>query len=237
MFIIENQYILILACLGFSGLLSGLEIAYVSRDKLNFEIKSNSNSFFGNIYDILNKNSSELIATLQIGINLSLVVYGIVMAQTVEPYLIQNLPTIINNDLSVLLVQTLISTLIVLITAEYIPKSIFLINPDRLLTTFSIPLIIIYFVLNPLVKFILILSKFLIKDVLKQTYSEDKLVFKITDLNDYVKKIIVSDKEIQSKNVTEFFNNALNLKDVKVRDCMIPRTEIISIDITESNIN
>ena len=92
MFIIDNQYILILACLGFSGLLSGLEIAYVSRDKLNFEIKSNSNSFFGNIYDILNKNSSELIATLQIGINLSLVVYGIVMAQTVEPYLIQNLP-------------------------------------------------------------------------------------------------------------------------------------------------
>ena len=234
MFIIENQYILILACLGFSGLLSGLEIAYVSRDKLNFEIKSNSNSFFGNIYNILNKNSSELIASLQIGINLSLVVYGIIMAQTVEPYLIQNLPTVINNDLSVLLVQTLISTLIVLITAEYIPKSVFLINPDKLLTTFSIPLIVIYFVLNPLVKFILIISRFLIKDVLKQNYSEDKLVFKITDLNDYVEKIIVSDKEIQSKNVTEFFNNALNLKDVKVRDCMIPRTEIISIDISES---
>ena len=163
MFIIENQYILILACLGFSGLLSGLEIAYVSRDKLNFEIKSNSNSFFGNIYNILNKNSSELIASLQIGINLSLVVYGIIMAQTVEPYLIQNLPTVINNDLSVLLVQTLISTLIVLITAEYIPKSVFLINPDKLLTTFSIPLIVIYFVLNPLVKFILIISRFLIK--------------------------------------------------------------------------
>ena len=67
---------------------------------------------------------------------------------------------------------------------------------------------------------------------MKQNYSEDKLVFKITDLNDYVKKIIVSDKEIQSKNVTEFFNNALNLKDA--RDCMIPRTEIISIDISES---
>ena len=84
----------------------------------------------------MNKNSSELIASLQIGINLSLVVYGIIMAQTVEPYLIQNLPTVINNDLSVLLIQTLISTLIVLITAEYIPKSVFLINPDKLLTTF-----------------------------------------------------------------------------------------------------
>ena len=231
---IQYQLILIITCLIFSGLFSGLEIAYISRDKLNFEIKSNSQNIFGRIYKVINKKNAELIATLLIGNNLALVVYGIFMAQFLEPVLIYYLPTILNNDFSVLLFQTIISTFIVLITAEYIPKSIFLINPDRLLSTFSIPLIIIYFILSPIVKIVISFSKFFIKDVLNQEYSEEKPVFKVTDLNEYVKKIVVSDKEMQSKNVTEFFNNALNLKEVRIRDCMIPRTEVVAVDLSDS---
>jgi len=231
---IQYQLILIITCLIFSGLFSGLEIAYISRDKLNFEIKSNSQNIFGRIYKVINKKNAELIATLLIGNNLALVVYGIVMAQFLQPVLIYYLPTILNNDFSVLLFLTIISTFIVLITAEYIPKSIFLINPDRLLSTFSIPLIIIYFILSPVVKIIISFSKFFIKNVLNQEYSEEKPVFKITDLNEYVKKIVVSDKEMQSKNITEFFNNALNLKEVRIRDCMIPRTEIVAVDLYDS---
>jgi len=231
---IQNQIILIIVCLFFSGLFSGLEIAFISRDKLNFEIKSNPNSFFGKIYGTINKNTSEIIATLLIGNNLSLVIYGIVMAQFLEPLLVSNLPQLINNDLSVLLIQTLVSTLVVLITAEYIPKSIFLINPDRLLVNFSIPLFIIYSIFYPLVKVVIILSKFFIRDVLKQEYSIQKPVFKLTDLNEYVKKIVVSDTRAQSNKVTEFFNNALNLKMVKVRDFMIPRTEIIAVENSNS---
>jgi len=231
---IQYQLVLIITCLIFSGLFSGLEIAYISRDKLNFEIKSNSQNIFGRIYKVINKKNAELIATLLIGNNLALVVYGIVMAQFLQPVLIYYLPTILNNDFSVLLFLTIISTFIVLITAEYIPKSIFLINPDRLLSTFSIPLIIIYFILSPVVKIIISFSKFFIKNVLNQEYSEEKPVFKITDLNEYVKKIVVSDKEMQSKNVTEFFNNALNLKEVRIRDCMIPRTEIVAVDLYDS---
>ena len=156
------------------------------------------------------------------------------MAQFLEPVLIYYLPTILNKDFSVLFFQTIISTFIVLITAEYIPKSIFLINPDRLLSTFSIPLITIYFILSPIVKIVISFSKFFIKDVLNQEYSEEKPVFKVTDLNEYVKKIVVSDKEMQSKNVTEFFNNALNLKEVRIRDCMIPRTEVVAVDLSDS---
>ena len=231
---IQYQLVLIITCLIFSGLFSGLEIAYISRDKLNFEIKSNSQNIFGRIYKVINKKNAELIATLLIGNNLALVVYGIFMAQFLEPVLIYYLPTILNNDFSVLFFQTIISTFIVLITAEYIPKSIFLINPDRLLSTFSIPLIIIYFILSPIVKIVISFSKFFIKDVLNQEYSEEKPVFKVTDLNEYVKKIVVSDKEMQSKNVTEFFNNALNLKEVRIRDCMIPRTEVVAVDLSDS---
>ena len=156
------------------------------------------------------------------------------MADFLEPLLIASLPSIINNDLTILFVQTIISTIIVLVTAEYIPKSIFMINPDRLISTFSIPLILIYFIFFPIVKVVIFIIKFLIEDVLKQPYSDEKPVFKITDLNEYIKKVVVSDEEIQTKNVSEFFNNALNLKAVKVRDFMVPRTEIIAIDEEDS---
>ena len=231
---IQNQILLIILCLFFSGLFSGLEIAFISRDKLNFEIKSNTKSFFGKVFRTINKNTSEIIATLLIGNNLSLVIYGILMAEFLEPLLTNNLPQLISNDFSVLLIQTLVSTMLVLITAEYIPKSIFLINPDRLLVSFSIPLFIIYSFFYPVVKIVIIISKFFIKDVLKQEYSIQKPVFKLTDLNEYVKKIVVSDTTTQSNKVTEFFNNALNLKMVKVRDFMIPRTEIIGIENSDS---
>jgi CBS domain containing-hemolysin-like protein len=226
---IETQIVLIVVCLFFSAFFSGLEIAYISRNKLNFEIKSKSKNVFGKIFALFNRNNSEFIATMLIGNNLSLVMYGLVMAQLLEPML-----SFINNDISILIIQTLVSTVIVLITAEYIPKSIFLINPDKLLITFSIPLLIIYLILNPVVKVVMIFSKWFIIKILNQDYSDEKVVFKLTDLNDYIKRVVVNDKEIQSKNVTEFFNNALALKTVKVRDCMIPRTEIISIDERDS---
>ena len=225
----EIQIALIVVCLFFSAFFSGLEIAYISRNKLNFEIKSKSKSVFGKIFALFNRNNSEFIATLLIGNNLSLVMYGLVMAQLLEPML-----SFINNDISILIIQTLVSTVIVLITAEYIPKSIFLLNPDKLLITFSIPLLIIYLILNPVVKVVMIFSKWFVIKILNQDYSDEKVVFKLTDLNDYIKRVVVNDKEIQSKNVTEFFNNALALKTVKVRDCMIPRTEIISIDERDS---
>jgi len=226
---IETQVVLIVVCLLFSAFFSGLEIAYISRNKLNFEIKSKSKSVFSKIFALFNRNNSEFIATMLIGNNLSLVMYGLVMAQLLEPML-----SFINNDISILIIQTLVSTVIVLITAEYIPKSIFLINPDKLLITFSIPLLIIYFILYPVVKVVMFFSKWFIIKILNQDYSDEKVVFKLTDLNDYIKRVVVNDKEIQSKNVTEFFNNALALKTVKVRDCMIPRTDIISIDEKDS---
>ena len=226
---IETQVVLIVVCLLFSAFFSGLEIAYISRNKLNFEIKSKSKSVFGKIFALFNRNNSELIATMLIGNNLSLVMYGLIMAQLLEPML-----SFINNDISILIIQTLVSTVIVLITAEYIPKSIFLINPDKLLITFSIPLLIIYLILYPVVQVVMIFSKWFIIKILNQDYSDEKVVFKFTDLNDYIKRVVVNDKEIQSKNITEFFNNALALKTVKVRDCMIPRTDIISIDEKDS---
>ncbi len=186
-------YYKILISLLFSGFFSGLEIAFVSRNKLNFELKAKKGGIIGNIFSIFKKNTSHFFATMLLGNNLALVLYGIFMAELLEPIIFNILPEIIKNDILVLLFLIIISTLIVLITAEFIPKSLFLVSPNLMLSYFSVPLFIIYILLYPAVWVILSISKFFILNVLNLKYSEEKPVFSLTDLNDYVKRTIRSD--------------------------------------------
>lgn len=230
----EIYYQIIIALL-FSGFFSGLEIAYISRNKLNFEIKAKKRGIIGRIFSLFNRNNSQFIATMLLGNNLALVFYGILMAQLLEPIIFDSLPIIIKNDFFVLLFQTIISTIIVLITAEFIPKSLFLLSPDLLLSYFAIPLAAIYVFLYPAVWFIVLISKFIIIYMMKLEYSDEKPVFSLTDLNDYVKRTISKESENKESEInTQYFNNALEFKTVKVRDCMIPRTEIVGLEVSES---
>lgn len=228
-------YYKILISLLFSGFFSGLEIAFVSRNKLNFELKAKKGGIIGNIFSIFKKNTSHFFATMLLGNNLALVLYGIFMAELLEPIIFNLLPEIIKNDILVLLFLIIISTLIVLITAEFIPKSLFLVSPNLMLSYFSVPLFIIYILLYPAVWVILSISKFFILNVLNLKYSEEKPVFSLTDLNDYVKRTLRSDSNNSKTEInTDYFSNALEFKTVKVRDCMIPRTELVCLDVSET---
>lgn len=228
-------YYKILISLLFSGFFSGLEIAFVSRNKLNFELKAKKGGIIGNIFSIFKKNTSHFFATMLLGNNLALVLYGIFMAELLEPIIFNLLPEIIKNDILVLLFLIIISTLIVLITAEFIPKSLFLVSPNLMLSYFSVPLFIIYILLYPAVWIILSISKFFILNVLNLKYSEEKPVFSLTDLNDYVKRTLRSDSNNSKTEInTDYFSNALEFKTVKVRDCMIPRTELVCLDVSET---
>ncbi len=228
-------YYKILISLLFSGFFSGLEIAFVSRNKLNFELKAKKGGIIGNIFSIFKKNTSHFFATMLLGNNLALVLYGIFMAELLEPIIFNILPEIIKNDILVLLFLIIISTLIVLITAEFIPKSLFLVSPNLMLSYFSVPLFIIYILLYPAVWVILSISKFFILNVLNLKYSEEKPVFSLTDLNDYVKRTLRSDSNNSKTEInTDYFSNALEFKTVKVRDCMIPRTELVCLDVSET---
>ncbi len=228
-------YYKILISLLFSGFFSGLEIAFVSRNKLNFELKAKKGGIIGNIFSIFKKNTSHFFATMLLGNNLALVLYGIFMAELLEPIIFNLLPEIIKNDILVLLFLIIISTLIVLITAEFIPKSLFLVSPNLMLSYFSVPLFIIYILLYPAVWVILSISKFFILNVLNLKYSEEKPVFSLTDLNDYVKRTLRSDSNNSKREInTDYFSNALEFKTVKVRDCMIPRTELVCLDVSET---
>lgn len=224
----------IIACLLFSAFFSGIEIAFISSNKLHIELQSQQGNYSGKILSRFVNKPSRFIATTLIGNNLALVLYGIFMAAALEPALRSLLPAMGGNDILVLLTQTIISTIVVLVTAEFIPKSIFLINPYFLLSLFSIPFLVIYYVLSPAVIVIVAASKFFITKILGLEYSEDKPVFGLTDLNHYIKNIISTDQEESNKDVdTKIFNNALEFKTVRVRECMIPRTEITAVDIKD----
>jgi len=200
--------------------------------KLHIELQGRQGSLSGRILSKVSNHPSNFIATTLIGNNLTLVLYGIFMAKLLDPWLVSWLP--LNSEIIVLLLQTIISTIFVLFTAEYVPKSIFLINPYGFLSFLSVPILIIYYALSPVVFITVKASKFLITNVMGLDYSDDKPVFGLTDLNNYIKNIMEDDDETGEQDVdAKYFNNALDFKTVKVRECMIPRTEIVAIDVND----
>jgi len=226
--------IYILITLIFSFFFSGIEIAFVSANKLQIELQGSQGLLSGKILAGYIKKPSRFIGTTLIGNTISLVLYGMLMAQLIEPILSNNLPAVINNDAGILISQTVISTILVLFTAEFVPKSIFLINPNAMLRIFALPFLIISYLLYPLVFIIVGLSKLVIIYILRLDYSEERPVFGLTDLNHYLKnmtKVLHADEHIELDK--KIFHNALEFKTVRVRECMVPRTEIVAVDITE----
>lgn len=229
-----SPYLIIFLCLLLSAFFSGMEIAFVSADKLHIEVSRKKGSFIGRILAIFSSNQSQFLATMLVGNNIALVLYGIIMAGLLEPMIIAVLPEVVTTDVSVLIVQSVISTSIVLLTAEFLPKSIFIINPDFSLRFFAIPMVLIYILMFPLVFLVVKLSALFIL-MFGYKVSDEKPVFGLTDLNNYIKNNILN---IQDKEEVEIdakiFHNAIEFKKVRVRECMIPRTEIIAVDVTDS---
>ncbi len=227
------QIVVILVSLVFSAFFSGIEIAYISADKLRIELLFQRGTFTGKILSLFQRNKARFLATSLVGNNLALVVYGIFMAQLIEPVLSANLPEILNQDVVILILQTILATLIVLVTAEFIPKSLFLLNPDFMLSVLAVPMVIIYFMMYPVVTLVEFISKFIIVYILRFDYSEDKPVYGLIDLNNYIKKNILRGHSEEQEVDAKIFTNALEFKDIKVRECMIPRTEIVAVDIDD----
>lgn len=232
----ESYYIIIIiTALIFSGIFSGVEIAFVSADKLYIELKSKQGVGSARILSTFMNNSSRFIATTLVGNTIALVIYGIYMAKLLEPVIASYLPHNISSDILVPLIQTILATIIVLITAEFTPKSLFLLNPNRMLKFFAPLLKLIYWILFPLVWVMINVSKFIIEKILRLEYSEDKPVFGLIDLNNYIKNVLNSATHENEVDVNaKIFTNALEFKTVRVRECMIPRTEIAAVEVNDS---
>jgi CBS domain containing-hemolysin-like protein len=231
----STQWTILITSLLFSAFFSGTEIAFVAANKLHFELKNKRGELIGKILSKFFNKPSRFITTTLVGNTLSLVIYGIIMANILEPVLVSYLPSPLDNRLSVLIIQTVLSTLVVLVTAEFTPKSLFLLNPDKMLTITAIPFTIIYYLLYPFVVVVSVLEKVFTRYFLSVEYKENKPIFGLSDLNEYITKTLIGEDErsIQDTNKV-ILKSALEFKTVKIRDCLIPRTEIIAVDIDDS---
>jgi CBS domain containing-hemolysin-like protein len=228
----DDSIIVILVSLVFSSFFSGIEIAFISSDRLQIELEKERGSISGKILARITRNQAHFIGTMLIGNTISLVVYGIFMANLIEPILSESLPEYLNNQSIVLILQTIIATLVVLLTAEFLPKIIFRINPNFLLSVFVGPLLIIYGILYPIVYGVVGLSKLIIINLLHLKFKENEPVFSLTDLNEFIQSKFIEDRTSSKFDIdTKIFNNALEFKTVKIRECMIPRTEIVAVEL------
>ncbi|MEQ9424442.1 MAG: hemolysin family protein [Cyclobacteriaceae bacterium] len=228
-----DSWLIIIVSLVLSAFFSGIEIAFISSDKLRIELSRQRGQIAGILLSPFVKRQSQFIGTMLIGNTAALVVYGIFMASILDPILAEKLIPPLNGDVPALLISTVIATMIVLITAEFIPKSIFMINPDWLLKVFAIPIAFFYYLLFPISYLLNALIKVVIVYVLRLRYEEYQPVFGMTDLNNFIQNIQKAENEDDSEVDTKIFSNALEFKTIKVRECMIPRTEIIAVDIED----
>ena len=214
----------------FSAFFSGVEIAFISANKLQLELDKSKRRFSSKMIAFFSKNESDFITTMLVGNNISLVVFGIVMTQILTPYL----KFFSSSDFVLLLMQTIIATFIVLVTAEFLPKAIFRMFPNQILNIFSIPIWFLFIFLRPLAILMLKIASFLLKYVLKQNIADDKQVFGKTDLDDFLSNARSVEGSEDTRVEVEMLQNVLDLSEKRVRECMIPRTEIIAIDILAS---
>jgi CBS domain containing-hemolysin-like protein len=218
----------VLACILLSAFFSGMEIAFVSANRFKIEIDKKRGNRTAIIIANFNDNPGKFITTMLIGNNIALVVYGMLMAVILEPA-IEAL--IGSNAISILLIQTVISTIIILVTAEFLPKALFRLDPNRMLTLFAFPAQLIFFVLKPIVWLISLFSEKLLGNLLKTRTQEEETTFGHTDLDHYVQEYSGNLDQAEEENEVKIFKNALSFTEVKVRECMVPRTEIIATDI------
>ena len=212
-----------------SALFSGCEMAYVTSDRVRVEIDVKQGGFIARIINRFYANSEFFISSILVGNNIVLVIYGMAAAALLEPVIEQWT----SSEALILIAQTLISTGIILLAGEFIPKTVFGIHPNRSLKVFALPIFFFYILLYPLSLFSTWLSRMLMKLLGVRDSSSGLRAISIGDLNDYLEETIdtMEEKKTRVENEVKIFHNALDFSSTHLRDCMIPRNEIIAVNI------
>ncbi len=214
-----------------SAFFSGMEMAFVSANRLQIEIDKKKEGYIARILGKLTKRSSKFITTMLVGNNIALVVYSLYMGE----YLVKYLDLNNYNLYTTLLIQTGISSLIILFTAEFLPKVFFRIYADEVLKVFAIPAYIFYLIFNYFSDLISAISDFILRFIFKSTPYEDLKEFSKEELGNYISQQLENAKdEEEVDSEIQIFQNALEFNTIKAREVMIPRTEINAIEINDS---
>lgn len=226
--------IIALISLVFSGLFSGSEIAFVTSNRVRVELDVKKGGLRSKIINRFYSDPEFFISTILVGNNIVLVIYGMGAAALLEPWIKD---TISDNEAVVLILQTIISTAVILLTGEFLPKTIFRINPNSSLKYLSIPIAFFYILLYPISKFTSSLSKLLMRLCGITVKDSQTGMLSVGDLNQYLETTIDNIEEEQKpvEHEVKIFHNALDFSTTHLRDCMIPRNEIFAIDIDETS--
>ena len=222
--------IYLLITMAFSAFFSGMEIAFISVDKLRFELERKG-GISSRILSIFFKNPNNFISTMLVGNNIALVIYGILMAQIIGDNLLSGF---ITNHFVMVLVQTVISTLIILVTGEFLPKTLFKINPNLVLNVCAVPLFFCYIILYPISKFASGVSYLFLRLFgMKINKEASAKAFGKVDLDYFVQSgIDNADNSEELDTEVKIFQNALDFSTIKIRDCIVPRTEVVAVDLS-----
>lgn len=223
--------VLIILTIVLSAFFSGMEIAYVSANKLRLEMDKQQSPFNSGLLKMVTRNSGEYIATMLVGNNIALVIYGIAFAQWMGPVIGEY----VNSTTMVLIIQTVVSTFIILLLSEFLPKTLFRLFPNSLLKLFALPIAFFYVVFYPVTRMTMgmihiLLSRFLSKS---ETPDAENRVFSRIDLDHFISENAQPHTNLQpevQKEVT-LFRNALDFSKVKLREIMVPRNEISMLDV------
>ena len=213
-----------------SGLFSGSEIAFVQSDKVKMEIDAARGGIIDRIIHRFSRHEEVFISTMLVGNNVVLVVYGITFSVIINPIL----HSWFHNEALVLIVNTIFSTGIVLFAGEFLPKTVFRINPNFMIRLFSLPLLLVYWVLYPVSWFVSAISKGLMKVFGIGMIHDRKDGLSIEELDTFLQDRIEStpDKDV-IENEVKIFSNAIDFKDTQISECMIPRNEIVAVPSSE----
>ena len=227
---------IILLTLLASAFTSGMEIAFVSANKLRIELDKKQGNLAAMIVSRFVKSPSRFIGTMLVANNVALVIYSLIFSEQVLTHdLVRGyLPPGFRSEFSILLVQTLVPTLIILVAAEFIPKILFRINPNSILSLLAIPALFVYYLLYPIVVVVIGLSRFLLNRVFKIEFMEERPVFARIDLDLYLRDLSTKNSQVEEMDTEiRIFRNALDFSEVKVRECMVPRKELVAISVDE----
>ena len=213
----------------FSAFFSGMEIAFVSSSKLRFEVDRSNQSLSGKLLSVFYDNPNNYISTMLVGNNIALVVYGIMMSRIIDGFLISYIP---DAPALLLLIDTVISTLIILVVGEFLPKTIFRINPNGTLRFFALPTFLIYCILYPISKFATACARVLLRLCgIRLNKENSTKAFTKMDLDYFIQSSIQQGNGAENVDTeVKIFQNALDFSNLRIRDCMVHRTEIEAVD-------
>ncbi len=230
----EYEIAIILISILLSGFFSGMEIAFVSSNRFQVELEKKKEGFIAKIIGKITSKSSKFITTMLVGNNIALVVYSIFMGKLI----LDVLPISELNNFSILLIQTIISTLIILVTAEFLPKAIFRIYANEMLKFFAVPAYFFFLIFHFISNFITVISDYFLKTFFNTAKDVEQTEFSKEELGNYITEQLENAKDTEEVDTEiQIFQNALEFNNVKAREIMIPRTEIIAVDINETITN